>query len=154
MNVPHFEQELDYSCLPACVRMVLAFHGKSATESELRALLKTRPGGTSPLRLMIRLPDVGFEAHVYTGSQADLRACLTAGQPCIVHVWTLPLPHWDSEAIHALVVSDISAESAWIHDPALPYGPTEIPLADFLRAWSATDHLMITITPSEPNAGT
>ena len=25
MNVPHFEQELDYSCLAACTRMVLAF---------------------------------------------------------------------------------------------------------------------------------
>ena len=27
MNVPHFRQELDYSCLPACVRMVLAYYG-------------------------------------------------------------------------------------------------------------------------------
>ena len=32
MNVPHFEQELDYSCLAACTRMVLAFWGAKHTE--------------------------------------------------------------------------------------------------------------------------
>jgi len=56
MNVPHFEQELDYSCLAACTRMVLAFFSAERTEAELRALLKTRPGGTSPVNLMLRLP--------------------------------------------------------------------------------------------------
>ena len=36
MNVPHFQQELDYSCLPACVRMVLAYYGDQRPEPELR----------------------------------------------------------------------------------------------------------------------
>jgi len=90
MNVPHFEQELDYSCLAACARMVLAFLGAEYTEAELRALLKTRPGGTSPVNLMLRLPALGFTADVQTGSQPELRQYVEAGHPCIVHVWTPP----------------------------------------------------------------
>jgi len=103
MNVPHFEQELDYSCLAACTRMVLAFFGAEHAEAELRALLKTRPGGTSPVNLMLRLPALGFTADVQTGSLSDLRQQVSKRYPCIVHVWTPPLPHWDAEAIHALV---------------------------------------------------
>ncbi len=110
MRVPHLEQELDYSCLPACVRMVLAFYGHKCAEAELRILLKTRPGGTSPLQVMWRLPELRFEAHVQTGSQPILRETLAAGRPCIVHVWTQPLTHWQEEVIHALVVTDITEE--------------------------------------------
>ena len=147
MNVPHFEQELNYSCLAACTRMVLAFFGAEHAETELRALLKTRSGGTSPVNLMLRLPTLGFIADVRTGSQSDLRQQVEAGRPCIVHVWTSPLPHWNIGAIHALVVTAISAENVQIYDPSLPTGPTTIPLSAFLRAWAAVDYLTIVIRP-------
>ena len=145
MNVPHFEQELDYSCLAACARMVLAFFGTGRSEAQLRALLKTRAGGTSPVNLMLHLPTLGFTADVRTGSQSDLRQQIEAGCPCIVHVWTPPLPHWNAEAIHALVVTDISEESVSVHDPALSTGPTIIPLPAFLRAWAAVNYLMVVV---------
>ena len=149
MNVPHFEQELDYSCLAACTRMVLAFFSAERTEAELRALFKTRPGGTSPVNLVLRLPALGFTADVQTGSQSYLRQQVEAGYPCIVHVWTSPLPHWDAEAIHALAVTEIGEEHVYVHDPALPTGPTGIPLSAFLRAWAAVDYLMIVIRPGD-----
>lgn len=41
LNVPPFQQELDYSCVAACVRMVLAHYGDRRTEAELRSLLDT-----------------------------------------------------------------------------------------------------------------
>ncbi len=149
MNVPHFEQELDYSCLAACTRMVLAFFGAEHDEAELRALLKTRPGGTSPVNLMLRLPALGFTADVQTGSQSTLRQYVEMGYPCIVHVWTPPLPHWDNEAIHALVVTEISEGSVYAHDPAFPTGPTAIPMPAFLRAWAVVNYLMIVIQPED-----
>lgn len=149
MNVPHFEQELDYSCLAACTRMVLTFFGAEHTEAELRALLKTRPGGTSPVNLMLRLPTLGFTADVRTGSQSYLRRQLEIGHPCIVHIWTFPLPHWDTEAIHALVVTEIDEERVRVHDPAFPGGPIAIPLPAFLRAWAAVNYLMIVIQPED-----
>jgi ABC-type bacteriocin/lantibiotic exporter with double-glycine peptidase domain len=148
MPVPHLEQERDYSCLAACVRMVLAFYGAEHPESELRGLLKTRPGGTSPANVLLRLPTLGFEAAVYTGSAQPLREGLLAGRPGIVHVWTPPLPHWDVEAIHAVVVVGWAEDALSIHDPVLPTGPTQIPLNAFLRAWAATDYLTILISPS------
>jgi ABC-type bacteriocin/lantibiotic exporter with double-glycine peptidase domain len=147
MNVPHFEQELDYSCLAACTRMVLAFFGAEHAEAELRALLKTRPGGTSPVNLTLHLPVLGFTADVQIGSRSYLCDQVEAGYPCIVHVWTPPLPHWDAEAIHALVVAEMSEESVHVHDPAFPAGPIPVLLSAFLRAWAAVDYLMMVIRP-------
>ena len=43
LNVPHFQQELEYSCVAACVRMVLAHFGDLRSEADLRALLDTQP---------------------------------------------------------------------------------------------------------------
>jgi ABC-type bacteriocin/lantibiotic exporter with double-glycine peptidase domain len=147
MNVPHFEQELDYSCLPACVRMVLAYHGHPVTEAQLRRLFKTRPGGTSPASVMLRLPDLGFTADVRTGARPHLQRHLTAGHPCIVHVWTPPFPHWTEQVIHALVITELAPETVTFHDPALPKGPTVVTLDAFLQAWAATNYLTMVIYP-------
>lgn len=147
MNVPHFQQELDYSCLPACVRMVLAYYGDQRPEPELRRLLKTRFTGTSPANVMLRLPDIGYGAVVVEASRSLLRRRIAAGEPCIAHVWTSPLPHWDEGAVHAVVVVDISEESVWINDPILNSGPTAIPQDAFLKAWAATGHTLIWISP-------
>ena len=46
LSVPHFRQEHEYSCVAACVRMVLAHFGETRAEDALRALLDTRPTGT------------------------------------------------------------------------------------------------------------
>jgi ABC-type bacteriocin/lantibiotic exporter with double-glycine peptidase domain len=149
MNVPHFQQELDYSCLAACVRMVLAFYGSTHTESELRGLLKTRPGGTSPANVLFRLPSLGFTAELPDASLSYLREQVQAEHPCIVHVWTPPLPHWKDEAIHALVVCDVTQETVWVNDPVLSSGPTAIPREAFVRAWAATGYVALVITLAE-----
>lgn len=149
MNVPHFQQELDYSCLPACVCMVLAYYGEQRPETDLRRLLKTRVTGTSPANVMIRLPDIGFQAIVMDASRFELRRRINLGEPCVVHVWTAALPHWREDVVHAVVVTDLDDETVWINDPILDFGPTPIPLQAFLTAWSATDHTLILINPSE-----
>jgi hypothetical protein len=46
LSVPHFKQELPNSCVAACVRKVLARHGHSCTEAEMRQHLATGPHGT------------------------------------------------------------------------------------------------------------
>lgn len=149
MNVPHFPQERDYSCLPACVRMVLAFFGHQRSEGELRRLLKTRVTGTSPANVMLQLPNIGFDASVFDSSQSFLRERLSAGQPCIVHLWTEPLPHWHEAVIHAVVVTDFGDETVLINDPVLEAPSTAVSWAAFLASWAATDHTLILITPRE-----
>jgi ABC-type bacteriocin/lantibiotic exporter with double-glycine peptidase domain len=128
--------------------MVLAYYGERRLESDLRRLLKTRVTGTSPANVMIRLPDIGFQATVTDASRAELRRRVDAGEPCIVHVWTTTLPHWSEGVVHAVVVTAIDDETVWINDPILDSGPTAIPLQAFLTAWSATDYTLILIGPS------
>ncbi len=88
--------------------MVLAFYGCEQTESKLRALLKTRPGGTSPANVLLRLPAIGFIAELPDASVEYLLREGKKGHPCIVHVWTPPLSHWRIECIHAIVVTDVT----------------------------------------------
>lgn len=45
LPVPHFKQSRDGYCLPACMRMVLAYYGHSVTEHELVTLLGTQSFG-------------------------------------------------------------------------------------------------------------
>ena len=51
LKIPHYEQELNNSCLPACARMVLAYFGIEKSEQSIRILLKTKPAGTNPINL-------------------------------------------------------------------------------------------------------
>jgi len=149
MNVPHFQQEREYSCLPACARMVLAFYGEYRSEDELRLLFKTRVTGTSPANVMLNLPGIGFDAYVFDGFQTFLRERISEGVPCIVHLWTGPLPHWQDAVIHAVVVTDIAEDTIVINDPVLETPATAVPLGAFLQAWAATDHTLILITRRE-----
>ena len=59
------------------------------------------------------------------------------------------VPHWKHEAIHALVVTDETDEAVWINDPVLPSGLTAVPIQAFVRAWAATGHITLVITPAE-----
>ncbi len=149
MHVPHFEQELSYSCLPACVRMVLAYWGYETSEKNLRILFKTRPAGTSPVKLLLQLPSLGFNATIHTASQTILRQYLEAGFPCIVHVDTEFLPHWSEGVIHAVIITGIDNEAVSLHDPSIADGPMTVPLPNFLSAWASTDYLLIVIQPEE-----
>ncbi len=149
MNVPHFQQEREYSCLAACVRMVLAFHGDYRSEDDLRRLLKTRVAGTSPANLMLNLPGIGFDVSVFDGFQTILRQHVSEGTPCIVHLWTEPLPYWQDAVVHAVVVTDITEDTVVLNDPVQATPAIPVPLDAFLQAWAATDHTLILITSHE-----
>lgn len=129
--------------------MVLAYYGRSYTEGDPRRLLKTRAGGTSPANVLLHLPSPGFNAAFPDATLSYLREQTQAGHPCIVHVWTPPLPHWQDEAIHAVVVTGAAEDSVLVNDPVQVSGPTTIPLDAFMRAWAATGHTAIVITPRE-----
>jgi ABC-type bacteriocin/lantibiotic exporter with double-glycine peptidase domain len=126
--------------------MVAAFYGVEQSEASLRILLKTRPAGTSPVQAMLRLPEIGINAQLHMGSLSMLQAQITAGRPCIVHLWTEPLPHWQTAVIHAVTVVNITTAEVTIHDPAFATAPQMVPLPQFLQAWSATDYLMIVLS--------
>lgn len=80
LNVPHFKQEFQHSCIPACARMVLAFFYSHHTEAELRVLMRTDPNGT-PVRRLTELTHLGFDVDFVTTDVAGLAAYLTSGLP-------------------------------------------------------------------------
>ena len=87
LNVPHFQQELEYSCVAACVRMVLAYYGDIRSEAELRLLLDTQPTGTRAGNLM-RLSGSAFEVYLRPSNLVELERVLADNQPAIVFLQT------------------------------------------------------------------
>jgi ABC-type bacteriocin/lantibiotic exporter with double-glycine peptidase domain len=150
--VPHLPQELDYSCVPACIRMVLAFYGLKVPESQLRALFKIRPSGTSLANVLLRLPELGMSASVYSASLFELERYLEDGTPCIVQVWTEHLSYWRAAWMHDLVVVGIEGDTVLVNDPAFPDAPKAIAKSEFEHAWAAADRLLIRIEKSKPSA--
>lgn len=87
LSVPHFEQSRDGTCLPACVRMVLAYWGQSVTELSLARMLDTKAFGT-PISNVTRLTRLGFVVEHHSLGLDQLQAYLSTGIPVITRVWT------------------------------------------------------------------
>ena len=87
LSVPHFKQEQPYSCLAACVRMVLAHYGHLASEDDFRQRLGTSPYGTAA-RDILRVATLGFDVQLRFTNLGELSAALLAGTPPNVFVNT------------------------------------------------------------------
>jgi ABC-type bacteriocin/lantibiotic exporter with double-glycine peptidase domain len=135
LNVPHFKQEFQYSCIPACARMVLAFFGSQHTEAELQTLMRTDPNGT-PARRLVELRHLGFGVAFVTTDIAGLAAYLTLGLPPVVLLKTASLPHWSESCDHVTVVVGVDDSWVYLNDPYFDSAPQQVSHADFQVAWS------------------
>ncbi len=129
--------------------MALAFFGVEHEEANLRRVFRARGLGTSPGRVMIELPRLGFLALIYDGDLRILADNLAAGNPCIVHLWTEHLPHWNGKdpAIHAVVVTDLLVDKVLVNDPAFTHAGQPIPMGDFIQSWQTAGSLLMVIQP-------
>src|SRR5258708_19215445 len=57
---PFFRQETDYSCVPACLRMILAYHEIETTEEELIRACRCTQSGTRASDLIEAAKIFGF----------------------------------------------------------------------------------------------
>ena len=63
LAIPHYRQNSPDTCLPACVRMVLAYRGRKHSEQELAKVLGTVRGfGTNPESAITGLESMGYHA--------------------------------------------------------------------------------------------
>jgi ABC-type bacteriocin/lantibiotic exporter with double-glycine peptidase domain len=129
--------------------MALAFYGAEHDEIELRRLFRTRGMGTSPARVMIALPRLGFQTFVFDGTAGLLLDNLADARPCIVHLWTEYLSHWQNRdpTIHAVVVLALTKDQVLVNDPAFDYGSQSIPFQEFLDAWRSAGYLLMVVQP-------
>ena len=145
LRVPHYKQSQEGLCLPACVRMVLAYLGRDTDEDRLAQTLKTRSFGT-PADNIRFLGKLGYTVLFERGTESDLRRWLGQSLPCIVFLKTEALPYWKTEHAHAVVLVGLSDDVAHVNDPAFDDAPQVIPLEHFLLAWSEFDYEYAVIT--------
>ena len=146
LSVPHFKQEQGASCTAACVRMVLAYYGRTHAEDELRQLLQTGPRGT-PARNLQHLAALGLEVEVKFSNAAELAAALQAGTPPLVFLETGSLDYWSIDCAHVAVLVAMELATVSLNDPFFDSAPQKASLAGFYQAWAANAFLAAFIRP-------
>ncbi len=148
LNVPHFQQELEYSCVAACVRMMLAHYGDIRTEAELRLLLDTQPTGTRAGNLM-RLSGSAFEVYLRPSNLVELERVLADNQPAIVFLKTGTLEYWSMDIFHTAVVVGVEAMTVALHDPYFATVPQTTSLQSFEKAWAQSGQFTAFLRPRQ-----
>lgn len=141
---PCYRQETDESCLPACLRMVLAAEGRRMSEKRLRKLCHCQPAwGTLSSDVVSAAHALGFTQSVetYQLRLRDLRDYIHSGVFPIVGVNLYELR--GSWSPHAQVVVKVTARSVEVHDPLL--GHLWLLARTFERAWEIEDYLTLLI---------
>ena len=146
LSVPHFKQECNYSCMAACVRMVLAYQGQSLSEAVVRQLLNTQLRGTTP-RNLTSLGAVGVDVRLEVSNLSQLRDALAAGLPPLVFVDSGFLDYWQTDCAHVAVLVGMDDTSVYLNDPFFDSAPQQASLASFLQAWARNAHLAAILRP-------
>jgi ATP-binding cassette, subfamily B, bacterial len=136
LEVPAFRQEQSHTCLPACLRVVLAYLGRRLPEAELAALCGTRRVGTSLRGALEALDELGCDAlYLPRGTLEDLALYLSADRPVIAF---LRLEELGAGIVgsHAVVVCGLTETNVWVVDPSAG-DEVALEVEVFLRSWSA-----------------
>jgi ABC-type bacteriocin/lantibiotic exporter with double-glycine peptidase domain len=148
LNVPHFQQEHEYSCVAACLRMVLAHYGDLRTETDLRLLLETQPTGTRAGNVM-RLSSPAFEVFLRPSNLGELQKVLGGHQPVVVFLKTGSLEYWSMDIFHTAVLVGLDALTVALHDPYFATAPQTTSLQSFAKAWGETGQFTAFLRPRQ-----
>jgi ABC-type bacteriocin/lantibiotic exporter with double-glycine peptidase domain len=146
LQVRHFQQELEYSCVAACVRIVLAHFGEVREEADLRSLLDTQPSGTRAGNIMW-LSSAEFAVFARSSTQADLEKALADNQPPIIFLKTGPLGYWSVDIAHAVVLAGMDSQTVALNDPFFADAPQSTALSNFEKAWAETSQFAVFLRP-------
>lgn len=145
LPVPHFEQSDDGACLPACLRMVLAYWGQHLTEKTVGQQIGTEEFGT-PLFYARRLYLPGYQVWVGSLDDVQLKQHLRNNQPVIARVWTEMLDYWDVVTSHVVVVIGYDNENVYLNDPAFAQETHPVLWDAFLASWAEYDESAVIVS--------
>ena len=135
LPVPYFRQQSPYTCLPVCVRMILAYHQFEHEEDELAEAFKTTPFlGTQPDNVVTGLTALSYQALWFENATVErLLEMLAANWPVIAFLRAQDLPHGRA-GLHAVVVIGIENQTVICLDPSLEkeWRPE---LSTFIQIW-------------------
>jgi ABC-type bacteriocin/lantibiotic exporter with double-glycine peptidase domain len=119
--------------------MVAAYWQQPLVQDDIARWLGTQGIGTPASRVQ-RLTQYGFEVVYTTGSFDDLTDWLLRKHPCILYVQTGGLSYWQLDIPHAVVLSGLTENQAYLFDPAVETAPMVVDIAGLMLAWSYFDY--------------
>lgn len=111
---PYFPQAYPYSCVPACIRMVLATYEFEISEAYLRQLCECEEDGTTPSNAIRAIKECGFEAQTGYLNLNDLRHEIDTGIFPICYLKIQSDNHFYNHAVVVLLISD---SEVTVNDP-------------------------------------
>ena len=145
IDLQPMQQEKPYTCLPACLRIVLHYLGVSLTEEEIADECNTNEAGTTLADAVHAVHSLGFNAtRIQNATLEDLIHCLNHNEPVIVLVGVEHLPYGDF-GTHAVTVCSLRSpttssyggfegDEIFCIDTALGQ-EVQLDVMIFLRAW-------------------
>lgn len=130
LKPPHFFQTHPDSCVPACLKMVLAFLGFEISELDLRSLCECRGDGTPPSNAVKAVIECGFDAYEANLELNELQDLISESITPIVFVKA----NENANYSHAIVIYEIAKEKIYALDPAV--GESEFDTNQFMEIWS------------------
>lgn len=141
-------QETPYSCVPACLRVVLSSFDLDISEAELRDLCDCNPFGTEALKAVDAVRGLGFpKTAKLTLSVDELVTQVNAGFYPIVFINLLPID--GIKVGHAVVVITIDQANVSVYDPL--QGERILPRSTFDTAWAMMHNLSILVHKQSNN---
>ncbi len=136
------KQETPYSCVPACLRMVLSAFEVDMSEAELRQLCDCTPFGTEALKAVDAVRNLGFSRTAKCTLTIDeLLAQLEANLYPIVFVNLLPID--GVKVAHAMIIVALAEEMVTVYDPL--QGERTLSRSTFDTAWAMMHNLTILV---------
>ncbi|MBC8183604.1 hypothetical protein H8E88_21135 [candidate division KSB1 bacterium] len=135
-----YRQEKPYSCIPACIRMILDYHDIIESESTLRFKCKSKISGTHPLNAVACCKSYGLDCYIDNLDLTHLKNLLNDDILPIVNVLKSEAANWYS---HCVIISNIEHEQIAIVDPE--DGFHKFPIIKFDELWSFSNRLAIIV---------
>jgi len=135
-------QETPYSCVPACLRIVLSGFELDISEAELRKLCDCTPFVTEALKAVDAVRNLGFtKTSKSTLSIEELVTQINSGLIPIVFINLLPID--GIKVGHAVVVIALDHANASVYDPLR--GERILLRSTFDTAWAMMHNLSILV---------
>jgi ATP-binding cassette, subfamily C, bacteriocin exporter len=126
---PYFRQAHPFSCVPACLKMVLASYNREISETELRSRCDCDETGTTPSNTIKAAIEYGFSAYQAELIIKELQDLVSQNITPIVFIRAS-----EGNYSHAVVVYKILKEKIFVLDPEI--GEREIDINSFAEIWS------------------
>ncbi len=139
---PFHKQETKYSCVPACLRMILGSFGFDLEEERLRALCDCTVFGTDALKAVDAARQLGFPATAkYNLLINELETLVEDGHHPIAFLNLAPIDGLDEQ--HAVIVVEMNERAVVVFDPL--FGERTLPRDIFQTAWGLQLYLTILV---------